>query len=396
MSENKDNNINIDKSNECDLKDEILKESNKNKKIENKENLANNEFKIDEECNNKEKDDLDNKEEIIVKGDESSKNTDEIQNEDKQELKCEGKRDVENNTQNEDIKIIEEVQVVTDEEKANDENVESKDDLHKYKYQIEEDIIAYERNVVSYKEWDVNIKELVLIAKKTFDKVNSIIEKFNEEIQKKLQELNDEDKKLIENRIKGINMINKMSKNVLNNGMSKLSEKEILDFSNIGISNDVNNKEENEIRIILNKNYSSITYVESQKSNLINMYFNFVEGNLLPIMDGIESGISFVKSSTKEIIKSEVLPIYIELKMCFEQLLFSINIIKIEIKLKTKIDFSYCDVLDVEETEDEYLDETIESVVRNGYEYSKDIYGVGHNHIIRQAQIVVYKVYSKK
>lgn len=380
MCENKDNNINFDKSNECDLKNEMQNEDKQELKCEGKRDVENNtqneeeQSKNTESCNNEEvKFEYDRKKQI-------SKNEDEVTMEDKEESA-------------KDIKIIEEVEAVTNEEKVNDENVESKDDLHKYKYQIEEDIIAYERNVVSYKEWDVNRKELVLISKKTFDKVNSIIEKFNEEISKKLVKLSDEDKKLIENRIKGINMINKMSKNVLNNGMSKLSEKEILDFSNIGISNDINNKEENEIRIILNENYSIITYVESQKSNLINIYFNFVEGNLLPIIDGIESGISFVKSSIKEIIKSEVLPIYMQLKMCFEQLLLSINVIKIEINLKTKIDFSYCEVLDIEETEDEYLDETIESVVRNGYEYSKDIYGVGHNHIIRQAQIVVYKVH---
>lgn len=51
-----------------------------------------------------------------------------------------------------------------------------------------------------------------------------LVEKFNKEILIKLEELNDEDKKFVENRIKGINMINKMSKNVISNRINKLLE----------------------------------------------------------------------------------------------------------------------------------------------------------------------------
>lgn len=395
INENKLNEINIE--NNCDLKNnvtEVLKEE----KVSSDEALINGEeVKREEELKGDGK--LENEE--IVNNKEDSNNG-EVLCEDKVEqeiLNCEEekKSEIEKNEleiENEikDVKAEDEIESAIDESKEQVINEQLIED----KYKIEEDDVTYERNLVTYKDWFVKGKELVLKSKKTFDSINFIVETFNEQIAKKIEELNAEDKRLIENRVKGINMINKMSKNSINNGLSRLSDTEEADFSNIKIIKEFDNKNEDELRLILNQNYSNIVHVESEKLNLINKYFNFIEGSLLPIIDGVESGISFVKSSKNEIIENEILPIYMELKKSFDELLDSININKVELELKTKIDFAYTEVLDIQETEDNNLDETIESVVRNGYEYSKDIYGIGHNHIIRGAQIVAYKVYSKK
>lgn len=371
MSEINDNDINVNKQNEISDTNNNINSQEENKKSE-------------------EKDCSDKKEEFTIDN-EILKDSDGIKAEDEREIECQDKEE-DLVLKNEVLENIDEINLLDEaNEKINDSVLNLNDELNKYKYQIEEDVLSYEKKVLSYKEWALREKELLLKSKKTFDRINLIVEKFNEDISIKSEQLNDEDKKLVENRIKGINMINKMSKNAINNGISKLSERQVVDFNDIRIINDIDNKDKDEVRAILNENYSNITRVESQKSNLINSYLNFIEGNILSILDGVESGISFVENSTKDSIRNEVLPIYMELKMCLDELLLSINIRKIEVGVKTKIDFSYVEVLDIEDTEDESLDETIESVIRNGYEYLEDIYGVGHNHILRQAQIVACK-----
>lgn len=425
MSEINNNDLTMDKQNKSELENEVIKESNDILKCENEKNMdveVNNNkeaqlegkneqpiLNVQEESNEcEEKDHSDKKEEAsidseIVKNDIESKNEDvEVNNNQEPQLQYTKEQSILNNEvlennneidleQKDESKTKEYIEIIDDDKVKEEEELNLKYDLNDYKDQIEKDIIVYERNLLNYKQWALDGKELVLNSKKTFNKIELLVEKFNKEISIKLEELNDEDKKLVENRIKGINMINKMSKNAISNRTNKLLEMINQDFNNMSIISDINNKDEDEVRSILNENYGNIAYIESKKSNLIDTYFSFIEGNLLPILDGVESGISFVKNSDKEIIQNEILLVYIELKKCFDELLFSINVSKMEVQLKTKIDFSCIDVLDIEDTEDESLDETIESVIRSGYEYLKDVYGVGHNHVLRQAQIVAYK-----
>lgn len=329
--------------------------------------------------------------EVLENNDEISCDVNEVQ-EDNSQINNEANKELDNHEEvniedKEDSKINEDSEVIKDE-------LNSKDGVNEYEEQIKDDILIYEENLLEYKKWVRNGEKLISNSEKAFDKINLVVKKFNEKISVKLAQLNDDDKKLIENRIKGINMINKMSKNTINNGTNKLLDAINQNFDSISIISDIDKKTEYEIRSVLNENYNNITHIESQKSSLTDIYFNFIEGNLLPILDGVESGISFVKNSNKEIIQNEILPVYVELEMCFGDLLSSTNVKKIELEPKAKIDFSYVEVLDIEDTEDINLDETIESVIRSGYEYLKDIYGVGHNHIIRQAQIVAYK-YAK-
>lgn len=430
MSQTSDNDINIDKLNKSNLENEILKEDDNIEKCEDNINIEKsmlNEELIDNQgLKNDSEVKVENSEEIRCEdntivgksiADERMKNDMEVINNKEPQLE-DDKQSVlnvqEENDMDKETVFLDKEEVANDieadrkekeefktevltediEEKANEEELNLNNGFDEYKYQIEQDIIAYERNFLNYKQWALDAKELVLKSKKTFEKIEFAVEKFNKEISTKLEQLNDNDKKLVENRIKGINMIDKMSKNVINNGINKLLEKTNQDFNDINIINDINDKNDDEIRNILNENYNSITHIESKKSNLVDSYFKFIETSLLPILDGVESGISFVQNSNKEIIQKEILPVYIQLRSYFDELLLSIKIKKIEVELKSKIDFSYIEVLDIEVTEEEELDETIESVIRNGYEYLKDVYGIGHNHIIRQAQIVAYK-YSK-
>lgn len=272
------------------------------------------------------------------------------------------------------------------------DNIDSeKFDINQYLEQIEDDIIDYRTKVLGYKSWEIKFQKLNRDVKKTFNNVSASVEEFVCKMNDVLDDLEEADKKKIENRIKGINMINKMGINVMSNSLNRISQMETIHFENDKIISDIDGKCEDEIRNIMNENYSTITSISSEKSKLINKYFAFIENSILPIIDGIDSGISFVENSPNEIIKRDILPQYIKLRSIFDSFLEECGINKVNVKIHGSIDFAFVEVLDVEETSDISLDEKIESVIRNGYEYKEDIYGTGHNHVLRQAQIVAYK-----
>ena len=282
-----------------------------------------------------------------------------------------------------------------EEVKSSEEIIDNADsekfDINQYLEQIEDDVIEYGSRILDYKAWEIKFQKLNRDVKKTCNNVSTSVEEFICEMNHVLDELEESDRKKIENRIKGINMINKMGLNVMSNSLSRISQVETMHFENDKIISNISGKCEDEIRNIMNENYNTITNVASEKSKLINKYFTFIENSILPIIDGIDSGISFVENSPNEIIKRDILPQYIKLRNIFDSFLEECGISKVNVKVNGTIDFSFVEVLDVEETNDITLDEKIESVIRNGYEYKEDIYGIGHNHVLRQAQIVAYK-----
>lgn len=268
-------------------------------------------------------------------------------------------------------------------------------DLNLYKEQIYDDKIAYDRNVWSYNDWRLKINELIRNSKKAFDNVHLSIENFNNHMKENYRVDTLEDNKLIENRIKGINMIDKMSRNVLSNGINKIIQIDIMQFNENQIRDDLIDKNENEIRNIMNENYNIITSVSAERSNLINKYFEFIQNSILPIIDGINSGINFIKNASNEVLKQDIFSEYLELKGLFDKFLDECEIKEIDINVNDAIDFEFAEVLDIEETEDPSLDEKVESVIRNGYEYREDVYGTGHNYVLRQAQVIAFKLISK-
>lgn len=273
----------------------------------------------------------------------------------------------------------------TKQENLEDEYVE------KYKKQLNKDEILYDKNILEYEKWTIKIKDLKLNVKNTFDETKKVIDEFNDSITKKIDNLEEEEKRVVLNRQKGINMINRMSQNVLINIMDKdlkIEESECLKAS---LEKEITGKSKEEMRDIANRNYSVISNISKSKDSLINIYFSFIQTSILPIIDGIQSGITFIKNSERKIVKEEIVPVYIKLEEIFNYFLSICNIQKINIKVKDKIDVRFTEILEVEYVKERELDETVESVIRNGYEYLEDIYGSGHNHILRSVQIIANK-----
>ncbi len=297
----------------------------------------------------------------------------------------------------------EEKETALEEQIINEENIEDKevnneDDLHEqiieetveknYIDEIKNDKLAYADGKSNYRKWLVRSFSLKDKSSLAFNEVNNIVTSFLEKIKDIVENLEEKDKKLIENRVKGINMINKMSQNAVKNGLNKIITEEVY-IEHIDTS--FENKSEEEIKNMFNENFSIINKIQNEKSNVIKNFFEFIQNSLLPIIDGINSGISFVENSKNEVISKEILPVYKDLNDIFDDLLSMVNVKEIVNEQGTTIDFTKNEVLDIEYTEDEALDETIESVIRSGYEYLEDVYNTGEKYIIRQAQVIAYK-----
>ncbi|WP_294406958.1 hypothetical protein [uncultured Clostridium sp.] len=424
MGEIKDNNVdpekNINDAEFKEIKEETVKETDESSEISADKDNCNsdldnntNEIADSEKCeeiscseDNKEVGSEDLKEEsdeqnseynsivnIVENEGENNIKSGEISSETEQEI-CDLKNDqsIDDSDQpNDEIESLDDKKELDSYEKDMDNADLEKFDMNQYLEQIEDDVIDYRTKVLGYKAWEIKFQKLNRDVKKVFNNVSTSVEEFICKMNNVLDGLEEADKKKIENRIKGINMIKKMGINVMSNSLSRISQMETVHFENDKIISEISGKCEDEIRSIMNENYSSITNVSSEKSKLVNKYFAFIENSILPIIDGIDSGISFVENSPNEIIKRDILPQYIKLREIFDSFLEECGISKVDVKVHGNIDFSFVEVLDVEETSDINLDEKIESVIRNGYEYKEDIYGTGHNHVLRQAQIVAYK-----
>jgi len=263
--------------------------------------------------------------------------------------------------------------------------------IKKYKEQLQNDDIAYEKSLLEYKTWIVKNKELIIYLEKNCMDISHIIEKFNVSIENKIDSLEDGDKELLKNRLKGINMINKMCKNMLNVGLNKIKNIEEKSYDKLCFIEDFQNLTEEQITNIFNSNYNIITSIRNEKDSIVRAYFKFINSQLLPIIDGVDSGIQYLNTNNVTALKYIISDIYGEMDKVLKELLENIKIREIKTSKAQNINFNLHQAIDIEHTEKEEMDETVAEVIRKGYEYLEDIYNTGSNYIIRQVQVIAYK-----
>lgn len=241
---------------------------------------------------------------------------------------------------------------------------------------MEECIKLLNKNKDEYLLWINNSKRLKSIKESLELIDNEIIQETNK-INSLLEGLSEDEINIINSRIKGILMISKMNKSAIKNGLDRLIKID-------EISIDIEGLEEKEI-------YDVILKVEEEKKKITSSYFNCIETYLLPIVDGIVSGIAYAKSNKSEFIKENILKIYEKILSKYDKILNEIFIKRLDIKIKDNVDFNIMDVIDIEEIEKKELDETVESVIRNPFEYKEDLYNQGYNYIVRKGQVIAFK-----
>ena len=232
-----------------------------------------------------------------------------------------------------------------------------------------EDIETKEEKEAKIKEWIYKLKSNIAKSEEYFNKADEIIDKFNENLF--IEELDEKEKKLLLNRSKSLSLIKKMNKNAIDESLINILKNEDIKLNNEEIYD--------------------IKYLEKKKEEYSKQCFDFLMFYLLPIIDGIEAGISFIESSNECILIKKTLDIYKEIETLYRELLTYFGIKKVKVRKKETVNFDFMDIIDIEETNDIDLDMKIESIVESGYGYfeGEDLSQLVR--VIRRPRVIVYK-----
>ena len=234
---------------------------------------------------------------------------------------------------------------------------------------VEEDIETREEKEAKIKEWIYKLKSNIAKSEEYFNKVDEIIDKFNENLF--IEELDEKEKKLLLNRSKSLSLIKKMNKNAIDESLINILKNEDIKLNNEEIYD--------------------IKYLEKKKEEYSKNCFDFLMFYLIPIIDGIEAGISFIESSNECILIKKTLDVYKEIETLYRELLTYFGIKKVKVRKKETVNFDFMDIIDIEETNDIDLDMKIESIVESGYGYfeGEDLSQLVR--VIRRPRVIVYK-----
>ena len=232
-----------------------------------------------------------------------------------------------------------------------------------------EDIETKEEKEAKIKEWIYKLKSNIAKSEEYFNKVDEIIDKFNENLF--IEELDEKEKKLLLNRSKSLSLIKKINKNSIDESLINILKNEDIKLNNEEIYD--------------------IKYLEKKKEEYSKNCFDFLMFYLIPIIDGIEAGISFIESSNECILIKKTLDIYKEIETLYMELLTYFGIKKVKVRKKETVNFDFMDIIDIEETNDIDLDMKIESIVESGYGYfeGEDLSQLVR--VIRRLRVIVYK-----
>lgn len=232
-----------------------------------------------------------------------------------------------------------------------------------------EDIETKEEKETKIKEWIYKLKSNIAKSEEYFNKADEIIDKFNENLF--IEELDEKEKKLLLNRSKSLSLIKKMNKNAIDESLINILKNEDIKLNN--------------------KEIYDIKYLEKKKEEYSKKCFDFLMFYLIPIIDGIEAGISFIESSNESILIKKTLDIYKEIETLYRELLTYFGIKKVKVRKKETVNFDFMDMIDMEETNDIDLDMKIESIVESGYGYfeGEDLSQLVR--VIRRPRVIVYR-----
>ncbi|MCI6188493.1 MAG: hypothetical protein MSA89_02575 [Clostridium sp.] len=241
---------------------------------------------------------------------------------------------------------------------------------------VEEDKETKEEKETQIKEWIYKLKCNIDKSKEYFNKTNEIIDKFNENLF--IEELDEKEKNLLLNRSKSLSLIKKMNNNAIDKSLIYI------------LQNEEDNILSEDVKINYEEIYN-IEYLEKKKEQYSKRCFDFLMFYLLPIIDGIEAGISFIESSNECILIKKTLDVYKEIEALYIELLTYFGIKKVKVRKKETVNFDFMDMIDIEETNDIDLDMKIESIVESGYGYfeGEDLSQLVR--VIRRPRVIVYR-----
>ena len=280
----------------------------------------------------------------------------------------------------------------------NDKNeIVDNQELMKFKQQFEDDFQEFDILQDQYNEWFKRSKDLPEKIKECLKLVSNIVEEFGSEY-KELQNafIEDNNKRFYEGKSKGVFMVSRMLSNVLNVNCTEFCNISLIDIPTLIKFDEIREKTLEEIQNAANVNYNNICTVRNKRDQLIKNYFKFINVYLLNIIDGIKSGIDYSNSDKEDdeiILRIE--NVYERLLEKIEDLLKSLDISRIDVKRFDPYNYVIHQIFDVQQTKYAIFNEKVYEVTKYGYVYKDMIYNEDHKHIVRPAEVIVYKYTAK-
>lgn len=249
---------------------------------------------------------------------------------------------------------------------------------------------SYEDIIYQYNCWMDKYILLPEVIKCLQRKINFIIGEFYKKDYILLLDsikLDDDINVFISSRLKGLQLINRMIKNLDRNLIRLWSIKNNTKIKQLNKYENIENFSK-----IISENNNILSTAKEVKNNLIRNYLQFINSNILSIVDGIYTALQFINSSkinndAIKIIKKLHLDIYYHIISQFER----IGINRIDVKKDDSFNVYIHDAFDIENTQYKEKDEKVYEVIREGYYYSEPLFDMDKEYIIRPAQVIVYK-----
>ncbi|MFL0194060.1 nucleotide exchange factor GrpE [Clostridium sp. WILCCON 0269] len=267
----------------------------------------------------------------------------------------------------------------------------------KFKQQFQYDFQQFNTLKNEYYEWFERCNKFSEKVERCLESVSIIISDFNSQY-KKLEEVfvTENNKKFYDGKIKGISMVLKMLNNVVDINCKIFHNILVMNMPVLIRFDEIEKKDLLQIQHVANENYNNICNIRNKRDELIKDYFKFVNVYLLNIIDGIKAGIDYVSSTEEndEIIKL-IEGVYEKLLEKMEDLLKQLDISRIDVKKFEMYNYMIHQVFDVQETNNSDIDGRIYEITKYGYIYKDTIYMDDYRHIVRPAEVIVYKYMYK-
>ncbi|WP_368488900.1 nucleotide exchange factor GrpE [Clostridium sp. BJN0013] len=266
-------------------------------------------------------------------------------------------------------------------------------DVIKFKHQFQYDLKQFNILKEQYYDWIQRWEKFSKNMEKYIGEISGIINEFNIQYNNLEKILVKENiKNLYKDKSKGIYMVPRMLNNVLEVNGKMFHGSSLLDIPDLIEFCEVQEKDLLQIQAVANENYNNMCTVRGNRDKLSEDYFKFINMYLLNIIDGIKAGIDYTDLNGEvnkiiELIKT----VYEKLLEKMEELLKSLDITRIKVEKFEMYNYTTHKVFDVQETDNSDFHGRIYEVARYGYIYKDMIYTEEYRHIVRPAEVIVYK-----
>lgn len=260
--------------------------------------------------------------------------------------------------------------------------------------EVERDQEELKRHIAERKRWDENAASFCSAMNKVVDSANIFLES---EVFPNLTTSISEDIKLIQGRIEGIKLVQKMILLLPQKAEEVVIDRNQTSQSDFCSSRYLEDSIEGLLKNVSHHNYGLVTEMRQVADRCRNLFFSFLNKHYFVILDALEDGkrsLTEFESSFSNIpnysdFMQNFLNIYDELIDRMEACLKEFNISPIAAVRGAEVDYYIHEPFDVQ-SDQELQTGQVYDLIHKGYEFLEKLYG-DRNYVIRRAKVRVVK-----